>query len=161
LEGEGAEFALDGSEGIVEGIHKNTSHDIDHQHMCAVLGLDEGRAATWRAGREIDRTQKPGRALDEYERLLLIPRMIAPSHRISRGMEKLVVERFGDAEAAGGVLAIDGDEVELPVGDQARQTFGHSRTSAAANDVADEENTHARQALRKSITSRSVSARSR
>ena len=73
----------------------------------------------------------------------------------------LLVDRLGDAEAAGGVLAVDGDEIELPVAHQPRQPFEHDGAPAAADDVADEENAHARHVVRQSITSRSVSTRSR
>ncbi len=67
--------------------------------------------------------------------------------------------RLGDAEAAGGVLAVDHDEIELPVAHQARQALVDDGAPAAADDVADEQNAHA-QTPRRSITSRSVSTRS-
>ena len=35
-----------------------------------------------------------------------------------------LIDRLGDAEAAGGVLAVDDDEIELPLGDQSRQALG-------------------------------------
>ena len=47
------------------------------------------------------------------------------------------------AEATGRILAVDDDQVELPVGDQPRQAFAHNSAARAANDVADEENAHA------------------
>ena len=36
------------------------------------------------------------------------------------GINQLLIDRFRDAEAAGRVLAVDGNEVELPVADQRR-----------------------------------------
>src|ERR671934_28966 len=45
-------------------------------------------------------------------------------------------------KAASSVLAIDDDEVELPIGDQAGQPVEHDRPPAAADDVADEKDAH-------------------
>ena len=47
--------------------------------------------------------------------------MIAERDGVGAGLDQLVVDRLGDAEAAGGVLAVDHDEVELPFGDQLGQ----------------------------------------
>ena len=71
------ELALDGGEGIVERIHEHAAHDVDHQHARAVLGVDQRGAAAGRAGREVDRAQQLRRALDEHQRLALVPGMIA------------------------------------------------------------------------------------
>ena len=86
--------------------------------------------------------------------------MIAAGDDVGAGVDELVVDRLGDAEAAGGVLAVDGDEIELPVADQPGQPLEHDGAPAAAHDVADEQNAHALRA-RQSMTSRSVSTRSR
>ena len=46
----GGELALDRGERIVERIHEDAAHGVDHQHVLAVLGLDHGGAAPGRAG---------------------------------------------------------------------------------------------------------------
>ena len=69
--------------------------------------------------------------------------MIAAGHRIGAGVEELLVDRLGDAEAAGGILAIHRDEIEPPVAHQPGQTLEQDGAAAAAHDVADEENAHA------------------
>ena len=66
--------------------------------------------------------------------------MIAERDRVGAGVEKFVVDRLGDAETAGGVLAVDDDEIELPVADQARQAFRDRGAAGAADDIADEKN---------------------
>ncbi len=63
--------------------------------------------------------------------------MIAERHRVGAGIEKFVEDRLGDAEAAGRVLAIDHDEIELPVAHQARQLLADDGAPGAADDVAD------------------------
>ena len=45
LERAGVEFALDRRERIVERIHEDAAHDVDHEHTRAVLGVDQRRTA--------------------------------------------------------------------------------------------------------------------
>ena len=75
--------------------------------------------------------------------------MVAERDRVGAGIEQFLVDRFGDAEAAGGILAVDDDEIERPVTDHAGQMFGDGGAAGPADDVTDEENTQS-QALRKS-----------
>ena len=100
------------------------------------------RAAPGRALGIVDRADQPRRALDEHQRLALIPGMIAERDGVGAGIDQFIVDDFGDAEAAGGVLAIDHDEVELPVGDQARQALVDDGAPGAADNIADEKNAH-------------------
>src|SRR5581483_12279686 len=71
------------------------------------------------------------------------------------------VDGFGDAEAAGRVLAVDDDEVEFPITHQTRQPLENNGAAGTPNHIANEQDTHATQGFLKSITSRSVSTRSR
>ena len=87
--------------------------------------------------------------------------MVPAGDGVGAGVDDLLVDLLGDAEAAGGVLAVDGDEIELPVADQVRQPLEHGIAPAAPDNVADEEDTHAPYVIRKSITPCSVSTRSR
>ena len=63
------------------------------------------------------------RALDEHQRLALIPGVVAERDGIGAGVEEFLIDRLGDAETAGGILAIDDDEVERPVPDHTGQIF--------------------------------------
>ena len=69
--------------------------------------------------------------------------MVAERDDVGAGIDQLAIDRLGDAETTGGILAIDGDEIELPLVDQSRQAIEHDLAPAAAHDVADEKNTHA------------------
>ncbi len=69
--------------------------------------------------------------------------MIAAGDHVGAGVDELVIDRLRDAEAAGRVLAIDGDEIELPVADQTGQALQHDRAPAAPDDVSDEKDAHA------------------
>src|SRR5262249_36199936 len=119
----------------------------DHEHARAVLRLDHAGAATGRAGGKVDRTQEPGRALDEHQRPALIPGMVAAGDYIGAGVDQILVDRLGNAEAACRVLAVDGDEIELPVADQPGQALEHNSAPAAADDVSDEQDSHARSGI--------------
>ena len=143
LERAGGEFALDRGERIVERVHEDAAHGVDHQRALAVLGVDQSGAAAGRAFGIIDRADQARRALDEHQRLALVPGVIAERDGVGAGIDQFVVDRFGDAEAAGGVLAVDDDEIELPFGDQAGQPLDDDCAPGAADHVADEENAHA------------------
>ncbi len=82
--------------------------------------------------------------------------MIAERDRVGAGVDEFLVDRLGDAEAAGGVLAIDDDEIERPVADHAGQMLGDGGAPGPADHVADEKNAQVHQ-LRKSNTCVSVS----
>ena len=77
LERAGGKLALDRGERIVERVHEDASHGVDDEHARAVARLDQRGAAARRAGRKVDRAQQPRRALDEDQRLLLVPGVIA------------------------------------------------------------------------------------
>src|SRR6202011_4433109 len=97
------------------------AHGVDDEDAGAVLRRYHRGAAARGAGRVIGRADQPRRTLDEDERLALVPGVIAERDGVGAGVEQVLVDRLGDAEAAGGVLAVKDDEIELPVGDEPRQ----------------------------------------
>jgi hypothetical protein len=68
--------------------------------------------------------------------------MVAAGDGVGAGLDELVVDRFGNTEAAGGIFAVDHDEIELPVANKGGHALGNHGASAATDDVADEENAH-------------------
>ena len=56
---------------------------------------------------------------------------------------QLVVVAFGQAAAVAGVLAVDDDEIEAVVGDEAGEALGDGITAGASDDVAQEQKSHA------------------
>ncbi len=78
------------------------------------LRFEQPGAAAGRAGREIDRADEPLLASDEHQRVLLVEGVIAERDRIGTGVQiSSTWMAFGDAEAAGRVLGVDDQEVEL------------------------------------------------
>ncbi len=136
----GFEFAVEDREWIVERRHEDAADGVDDQRALAALGVDQRRAAARRALRKIRRANQPRRALDEHQRLALIPGMVAERDRIGAGVDEFLVDRLGDAEATGGVLAIDDDEIERPVTDHAGQMLRDGGAPGPADHVTDEKN---------------------
>src|SRR5262249_8298518 len=115
---------------------------IDDEHARAVLGVDQRGTAAGRAGGGIDRAKQLRRAFDEKQRLLLVPRMVAARNHVDAGGDELLGDRFGGTEAAGGALAVDRDEIELPVLHEDAEALEQDGTPAASHDVADEKDAH-------------------
>ena len=105
--GQAVKLAVDGGERIVERLHEHAAHGIDDERAGAVLRLDQRRAAAGRAGGIVDRPDQARRALDEDERLLLVPGVIAERDGVGAGLDQLAIDRLGDAETARRVLAVD------------------------------------------------------
>jgi hypothetical protein len=103
---------------------------------------NQRRTPARRTGGEIQRANETRRAFDEHQRLALVPGVVAERDRVGAGVDQVVVDRLGDAEAAGGVLAVGDDEVELPVAHQTRQPLQHDGAPRTPDDVANEENAH-------------------
>jgi hypothetical protein len=68
--------------------------------------------------------------------------MIAERDRVRAGIDEFLIDRLSDSKTARRVLAIDDHEVELPVAHQGGQTLVDHAASAAAHDIADEQNSH-------------------
>ena len=139
----GRDQIVGAGEGIVEiGMHEHPAHDVGDQHPRAVLRLEQARAVAGRAGRIVRRPDEAVLPSGEGQRLALVPDVVAGGHRIGARLQRALEDLLGDAEAAGRVLAIDDDEVELPVGDQAGQPVEDGGPSGAADHVAEKEKSH-------------------
>ena len=119
----GVELAAYRVEGIVERLHEDAAHRVDDQRALAVLGVDQGCTPARRMARKVQRPDQARRALDEHQRFLLVPGVVAERDRVGAGIEEILIDRLGDAETAGGILAIDDDEIERPVPDHAGKMF--------------------------------------
>ena len=68
--------------------------------------------------------------------------MVAGGDDVSAEVEELFGERGRDAEAAGGVFAVDDEEVDGVGGDDVGEVLADDVAAGRAEDVADEENVH-------------------
>ena len=90
---------------------------------------------------EIGRADQARLALDEHQRLALIEGVIAERHGVDADGEEFLENGLGEAEAAGGILAIDDDEIEPPAGAQKGNLLRDGGASRPSDDVADEKQT--------------------
>ena len=100
---------------------------------------EDAGAAARRAGGIVERPKEAILPRGKDQRLALVEDVIAGGHHISAGVDHPAKNLLGDAEAAGGVLAVDGDEIDAVVGDQRGQPLGDRVTAGASDDVAEEE----------------------
>ncbi len=138
-----AEDALGGGEGVVERIHEEPPHQVRNQHGLAVLRRVDAVAAPGRAFGEILRPQEPPVIADEPHRLLLVPDMVAGGDDVGAGLVDLGADLLRDAEAAGGVLAVDDDEIEREIAPQPRQRRDRRCAAGAADEIAEKQDTQA------------------
>ncbi len=140
----GGKFAVDGGERIVQRIHEDAAHDVGHQHAGAVAGDEEVRSPAGCSRREVGGADQLRLPLDEDQRLALVPDVVARGDRVGAGVDEVLADLLGDAEAARGILAVHHHEIEAIVGNQPRQAFGDGRPPGPAHHVAHEQEPHRR-----------------
>ena len=79
---------------------------------------------------------------DVDQRLLLIERVVAERDGVGAGLDQLLDDGLGDAEAAGRVLAIDDDEIQLVTRAKLRQRVEHRLAARPADDIAKKKESH-------------------
>ena len=126
----------------------------------AVGGLEQIGAAPRRARGVVGGADQARLALDEHQRLALIEGVVAERDRVDAGGEEFLADRLGDAEAAGGVLAVDDDEIEPPARAQARQMRSSSAARPERPTMSPTNRRRISRGLRASIHSRSVRMKS-
>src|SRR3546814_221046 len=132
----------DAGEGVVEVLHEQRAHDIQHQHLLAAPGLEHAAAAPGRAGRKVVRAQQARLAGDVGHHLALVPAMVAAGDDVGPGFEKLAADLVGDTEAGGRVLAVHDDEVEAEALAQPREMRRNSIAARPADHIPAELNSH-------------------
>ena len=100
-----------------------------------------------RHGRVVERADQPGFAHDIGQRLALVPGVIAERQAVGAGLEQFAGGVFADAEAAGGVLGVDGDEIQPESAAKVGQVIGNAGAAGAADDVAEESKAHGSRVL--------------
>ncbi len=147
----GGESPRGGGERIVQGRHEQLPHDLYHQNPRAVFCGEDVGAATRRSVRIIRWPDEALLALGENQRFLLVPGVVAGGNAIGAGLEEIVKYFFGNAQATGGVFAVDDDEIEAMARNQAGQVVGHGLAACAADDVAEKQDLHGLAFMRGSL----------
>ena len=105
----------------------------------AVATLDEVGPTPRSAGRKVDGAEQMRLARDKAQRVALIPGVVAERDDIGARCAQFAVVALGEAAAVAGVLAVDDDEIEAVVGDNAGEALGDGVTTGASDDVAQEQ----------------------
>src|SRR5262249_9631875 len=116
-------------------IHEEAAHHIDYEDPAPVRRRVEAGAAPRRPGREIDRPQQLRMAIDEADGFPLVPDVVAGADHVDAGGIEVLADLLGDAEAGGGVLAVDDDEVEPQLAAQPRHMLDDHVAARPADDI--------------------------
>lgn len=110
------DFGFDGEEGVFQGrIHEGPAlriEDGDPRLRC----IEDDAPLARCIGRVVHRSEEPWLGFEERDDFLLIPDVVAGRDDGRTGAEKGDGDLRRDAATAGGVLAVDDDEVDVPLG---------------------------------------------
>ena len=137
------------AEGVVAGVHEDAAlkvHDgvglaggkfalVDAEAGSAdgvVSGAEDAAAAVVAGGGD-------GHVLEDF---LFVPNVVAGGDDMGTEVEEFFGDGGRDAEAAGGVFAVDDEEVDFVGFDEVGKVFANDVAAGGAEDVADEENVH-------------------
>ena len=144
LQRTGGEDGFRALEGIVEfRMHEHAAHDVGDEDPGAVAGVVDAGAPAGRARRIVRRAQELLMAVGEDHRLLLVPDVVAGRHNVRAGIDRLQEDVFRDPETAGGVLAVDDDEIQPEIGNEARKPFPDRGPPALADHITEKQKPHA------------------
>ena len=133
-------------ERIVEGaLHEHLAEHLGHQDLAPARVGEQPRALARRALGEVQRPDDPRLLLAEAQHVLLVEGVVAQRDDIGAGLEKVLGMGGGQPHAAGGVLAVDHDEIEPS---RLRASAGRrsviARAAGAADHISKKQDLHAR-----------------
>ena len=103
-----------------------------------------GEVAARGGGRIVRRPDDPALGLQDREDLAPAIDVVAHRDAVDAGGDQFVVDFRRQARAAGGVLGVGHDQVEVLLGAQAAHGLRADVPAGLADDVADEEDAHGR-----------------
>jgi hypothetical protein len=80
--------------------------------------------------------------VDVLEDFFLVPDVVAGGDDVRAEVEELFGDGWGEAEAAGGVLAVDDEEVDGVGLEEVGQVLVHNVPAGGAEDIAYKQNLH-------------------
>src|SRR5690606_1905122 len=134
---------LEGGEGVVQRIHEQPPHQVQHHDPAAARRLIDADPAARRSRRIVLRPEQPRIAVDEADSLALVPHVVAGGDDIDAGGVELRADFLGDAEAGSRVLAVDDDEIEGELAAQPRQMLEHHLAAGPPHQITTEQHPHA------------------
>jgi len=146
--------AVDLVEWVVGAVHEDAAHDVDDCVGCAdvlaVLDHSLVDAVAGQAVLQVGGAQDAasalmalfGSRLHVLDQLFLVPDVVAGGDDVGAKVEEFFSERGRDAEAAGGVFAVDDGEVDLVAFAHMRQMFADDPAPGTSEDITYEEDFH-------------------
>ena len=135
--------SLGGSEeGVIDRLHERLPLQVQHSHQRETFLSRDAKPLSRRALGIVVRAHKTRLALQQRLHLALIPQMIAGRHHIHSCFKHLARGCRRDARAAGHVLPVGDDEVDLERLAEARQKIPHRLAPRFPDDVANEKQLH-------------------
>src|SRR6185503_21298088 len=109
------DFFEDPRERIVQLLHEDAAHDVNHADRAALRGAREIAAIARHAGGEVGWTQEAGFGADVVDGFSLGPDVVAGGHDIHPPVQQLVADLAGDASACGRVFRVGDYQVDRVV----------------------------------------------
>ena len=135
---------LDGGEGVVQGIHEQAAHGVDHHDPASVGRVEDVDPAARRALGVIQGPEQARIAIDVVDDVALGPDMVARGDDVDSDLVEFLADTLGDAETMGGVLAVDDDEVEAQAFPQVGNVVQDRLAAGFADHVAAKQYLHGR-----------------
>ncbi len=139
------------AEGVVAGGHEDAALEVDDGVRLAVaedalVEAEAGGSVGVVGGAEDAAAAGVGVFGDGHvlEDLFFVPDVVTGGDYVGSEIEELFGDGGGDAEAAGGVFAVDDEEIDGVGVEDVRQVFADDMAAGGAEDVADKENIHLR-----------------
>jgi hypothetical protein len=129
-------------ERVVERVHEDPSHDVDHRDSYVVIGFAHVAAVARYTGRKVGRSEQTWLELDVVECLLLVPDVIARRHDLDPGIAETFGDVSRDPHPARRILDVGNGDVDAMTVDQHRNGFAGDLSSGLAHDVTNKENLH-------------------
>ena len=132
------------AERAIGGRHVDAALQIDHGAIDAAAACDTYRTPLPGAFGVVGGTQQARLPRQVIEDLALVPDVIAGGQHVEPEREEVLGDRRRNAEAAGRILGIGDRQVDVIRRDDVLQVIGDDAAAGRSEDVADEENVHAR-----------------
>ena len=137
------------AEGVVGAGHEDAALEVDDGVLGAVaefafVEAEAGGAVGEVCGAEDAAAARVGRGGDGHvlDDLFFVPDVVAGGDDVSAEVEELFCDGGRDAEAAGGVFAVDDEEIYGVGFEDVGEVLAYDVAAGRTEDVADEENVH-------------------
>ena len=142
LAGDGLDLGQGGPERAVEIVHEHPAGDVEHGDLRAAARGDHDRTVAGGARRVVEGPQQAALLGDVAEDVFLVPDVVSGGDDVDAEAQQVLRGVGGDAETAGGVLAVGDGQVDVVRLLHLAQKERERLAPRLADDVADEQDLH-------------------